>query len=430
MFTTLCAAALMTVAGLPEACPPEGQSQDVIVLKADAKNAPKQVVVQGQVKKAAPKQVVVEAHAAHGAPASQDVQKHVVRMVGDDGKEQLIEIHVATEGDAPACCAGGCCQDGEKTIELEIEDGRSDVNVVRLDGDDHMQKLHEHLMSLGQNANMENLHQHLLAIGGDGNIEKLHGHLATLGSGAQAEKLHNHLIQLQSGAGMGGDNRFVTAIANMDLALGGPEKVDVQTIVMKQNGETYKIVVEDGKAMAYKNGEACDVKKNGDEYVVVDGHGQQMIIKVLADVALAPGAKGTPVTGAWVTDGKAPMVVELDPQVRVNASGDHPKVMVGITMVEPGEEIAQQLEIAPGSAVQIERVIEGLPAAIAGLKSNDIIVRIDGDKPVSVEKLQGVLRSKKPGDELDVQVLRKGKPHRFTVNLAPFDGARLGVAAP
>ena len=62
-------------------------------------------------------------------------------------------------------------------------------------------------------------------------------------------------------------------------------------------------------------------------------------------------------------------------------------------------------------------VASGTPAARAGLKAGDVIVRMDGTAISSSEDLGTVLDSKQPGDKLAITYLRGGKSHTVTVTL-------------
>jgi serine protease Do len=57
----------------------------------------------------------------------------------------------------------------------------------------------------------------------------------------------------------------------------------------------------------------------------------------------------------------------------------------------------------------IEEVLPGSPAAKAGLKPDDLIVYIDGDKVVSVKAFRAILERTRPGTSLKVEVRRGEK---------------------
>ncbi len=104
-----------------------------------------------------------------------------------------------------------------------------------------------------------------------------------------------------------------------------------------------------------------------------------------------------------------------------------PRVMLGINMDQPDEETAEKHEINADEAILVSKVIEGLPAANAGLKEGDIIVRIAGKAPATPDRLREVLKEKEPGDTVKVTVLREGDEKTLTIELAAYDPAKLGV---
>ena len=62
------------------------------------------------------------------------------------------------------------------------------------------------------------------------------------------------------------------------------------------------------------------------------------------------------------------------------------------------------------SGVRLAGIQEGSPAQVAGLKEGDVIVQLAGTKVENLEDLAVALRSRKPGDQVDIVVLRDGNP--------------------
>jgi hypothetical protein len=103
-----------------------------------------------------------------------------------------------------------------------------------------------------------------------------------------------------------------------------------------------------------------------------------------------------------------------------------PPVMLGLTMSPTAD-----------AGVVVDSVVPGLPAAVAGIEAGDVITAIDGQKVESPEALRKLLRTKQPGDAVELALTRGGagnagdaaNPVNTTVKLtlAAFDGARLGV---
>ncbi len=79
-----------------------------------------------------------------------------------------------------------------------------------------------------------------------------------------------------------------------------------------------------------------------------------------------------------------------------------------------------------GQGYEIEGVLEGGPAAKAGMRDSDRIYSIGDKKVTNIHEYMDALRSYRPGAEIPVTVIRDGKKIRLTVKAAP---ARLRNAA-
>ena len=75
--------------------------------------------------------------------------------------------------------------------------------------------------------------------------------------------------------------------------------------------------------------------------------------------------------------------------------------------------------------VEIAGVSEGSPAALAGLRSGDVIVQLADKKIQNIEDLTAALQAQKPGDEVPIVVLRAGNPVTVKARLRAR-GATLG----
>ncbi|MFG0285720.1 MAG: S1C family serine protease [Phycisphaerales bacterium JB039] len=213
-------------------------------------------------------------------------------------------------------------------------------------------------------------------------------------------------------------------------------------VVQKDDSGAYELIIEDGQPHATVNGKAVSKKQikqvEDGVWVICDEHGEPL-------TKFHVGAAG-PGIAVWTGDdglkverqlNVAPqMRLHMQPEVRVSPQDfafattqvEPPKTMLGVVMIEPPQAVAEHLGVDSGKAVLLDRVIEELPAARAGLKSGDIIVKVEGAPDASAEAIRKVLREKTPGDELKVQVLRHGEKKSFTIELKAFDAARLGRA--
>ncbi len=84
------------------------------------------------------------------------------------------------------------------------------------------------------------------------------------------------------------------------------------------------------------------------------------------------------------------------------------KGRLGVTIEPVPAVLVEQLDLPKGQGVIIAQVLEGTPAAKAGLKTNDIVIEVAG-KSVTVEELPKVVAGLKNDQSFDVIVIRKGK---------------------
>jgi putative serine protease PepD len=69
------------------------------------------------------------------------------------------------------------------------------------------------------------------------------------------------------------------------------------------------------------------------------------------------------------------------------------------------------------AGAEVAEVRAGSPAAEAGLRAGDVIEEADGQAVASAEDLQRLIESKKPGDELELTVVRDGETRTVTARL-------------
>ncbi len=67
--------------------------------------------------------------------------------------------------------------------------------------------------------------------------------------------------------------------------------------------------------------------------------------------------------------------------------------------------------------VQLAGVMDGSPAALAGLRLGDVIIRLASKNIQSIEDLTSALGGQKPGDEVEIIALRAGSPVTFKATL-------------
>jgi serine protease Do len=102
------------------------------------------------------------------------------------------------------------------------------------------------------------------------------------------------------------------------------------------------------------------------------------------------------------------------------------RAWLGIAMREVDDVVAQRFGMSTPQGVYVENVMEDSPAGKAGLKSLDIILKIDGRVMNSSNELQNFIAMKKPGDTVALSLLRDGKPMNVSVKLGQRETGKPG----
>ncbi|MBL9032916.1 MAG: PDZ domain-containing protein [Phycisphaerae bacterium] len=197
------------------------------------------------------------------------------------------------------------------------------------------------------------------------------------------------------------------------------------TVIMRSadGDDTFEITIKSDKITAKKNGNAIPadrIRRSGDAIEILDKSGNversfSMPQQQGGAVVIGPGGRTATMFGAGGAVAPEPPAPPTPPA----------KVMIGINMSEPSEALLEHLGLDAGSCVQVDRVIEGLPAAKAGLKVKDLIVAVDGKRPVTPDSLRASLNEKEPGDTVELTVLRRGIEKTIQAELAAFDSSKL-----
>jgi S1-C subfamily serine protease len=105
---------------------------------------------------------------------------------------------------------------------------------------------------------------------------------------------------------------------------------------------------------------------------------------------------------------------------------------LGIEMATIDDTVAETFNLPVDAGVLVMRVHDGSPAERAGLKGGttpvvvegesyllggDVITKADGEEIESADELGDVVASKKPGDELELEINRKSETQTITITL-------------
>ncbi|MEC9372457.1 MAG: PDZ domain-containing protein [Planctomycetota bacterium] len=99
-------------------------------------------------------------------------------------------------------------------------------------------------------------------------------------------------------------------------------------------------------------------------------------------------------------------------------------VRIGVVLGEVGEAMAAQFGIDPSETVLITDVMDG-PAKEAGVKRFDVVLKIDGGGPATAQRLREAVLSRKPGETMEVTVLRGGEKKTIEIKVARVEGGAI-----
>lgn len=121
-----------------------------------------------------------------------------------------------------------------------------------------------------------------------------------------------------------------------------------------------------------------------------------------------------------------PIVAELE------KSGTVTRGWLGVEMQSITPDMEDALGLTSTNGVVVADVVEGGPAAKAGLKSGDVIVAF-GNQPIkSGHELALAVANTPPGQSVDAKILRDSKPQTIAVKIEPLkrdkEGAEVGDA--
>lgn len=102
--------------------------------------------------------------------------------------------------------------------------------------------------------------------------------------------------------------------------------------------------------------------------------------------------------------------------------GEVQRGLLGINIREIDNQLVEKENLSTTDGVYVVSAMEGGGAEAAGIKAGDIIVSVNGERVNTVPQLQERVSRYRPGDNLQVEVIRDGKRKPFTVTLRNIHG--------
>jgi iron complex transport system substrate-binding protein len=112
------------------------------------------------------------------------------------------------------------------------------------------------------------------------------------------------------------------------------------------------------------------------------------------------------------------VIGQIDVVGQLLETGQVEHAFLGVEPAELTPQVAERFDIDTDEGVLVFSVVEGSPAAHAGLRAGDVIIAVDGEPLRAVEDLLAALRERSPGDRVALDILRRGGQRSLTVTLA------------
>ncbi|MBE0676617.1 MAG: Do family serine endopeptidase [Bacteroidales bacterium] len=98
------------------------------------------------------------------------------------------------------------------------------------------------------------------------------------------------------------------------------------------------------------------------------------------------------------------------------------RAIIGVNIADVTDEVAKEQKLPSVKGVLITGLTEGGAAEEAGIKLNDVIVKVNNKEVITSGELQEEVGRFRPGDKINVTVLRDGKERTLNVTLRNLQG--------
>ncbi|WP_029460877.1 DegQ family serine endoprotease [Solidesulfovibrio alcoholivorans] len=98
---------------------------------------------------------------------------------------------------------------------------------------------------------------------------------------------------------------------------------------------------------------------------------------------------------------------------------------IGVTIQDIDENTAKALGMENTKGALVTSVLDGQPAGKAGIRTGDVITAVSGQKIENTNELLRRIAALKPGDSVEMNLLRKGSPLTVSVTLGERDAKKL-----
>jgi len=112
-----------------------------------------------------------------------------------------------------------------------------------------------------------------------------------------------------------------------------------------------------------------------------------------------------------------PIDVAMDVQNQLAHGGKVQRGRLGVSVQTLDQDLARSFGMETPQGALVNQVQDNMPAAKAGIKAGDVILKVDGEVVEDSAMLSRLIASKKPGQRVAVELRRNGKPESLSVAL-------------
>ena len=94
---------------------------------------------------------------------------------------------------------------------------------------------------------------------------------------------------------------------------------------------------------------------------------------------------------------------------------------LGVSASTLPKRMSEQLNLPSGIHLSVDQVSPESPADLAGLKLYDVLLKLEDQILVNSAQLKALVRMKNPGDQVNLEILRKGRPITLSATLSATD---------
>jgi len=126
---------------------------------------------------------------------------------------------------------------------------------------------------------------------------------------------------------------------------------------------------------------------------------------------------------SWCTAFRLILLLPFFSVLPIFGQKDVPHAYLGVHASQLDHGLSHQLGLPLGVHLQVEGVVPGSPAELAGIVRFDVLLQFDDQILVNSEQLKSLVRMRNPGERVVLSVMRKATPLSLTAELveAPED---------